>query len=322
MGKRFTNFPNGITSLGIPTFGTGMLPPFTGNYFFVKENSAVGIGVSAGQGTAQEPFNTLQQAINACVSGNNDVIFLEGTVHVSATVAWNKDFMHLAGLNAPSISPRARISQTGATLFTPLVNVTGQGCIFTNFGTFHGFATASAQICWAEAGQRNAYSGVLFGGMGHATAAAQAGSRSLTVGAAGQGENIFSNCVIGLDTIVRSAANASLEFLAGSPRNKFENCIFPADTSSAAALFVNIGASGIDRWQDFDKCAFINTIKSASTQMTVAFAMNAASGGLIAMRRSSLIGATKWGDTGGLAQIYVDGGPPTAATSGIGINPS
>src|SRR6185312_2873556 len=107
------------------------------------------------------------------------------------------------------------------------VNVTAQGCSFINIATFHGFANASAQICWAEAGGRNYYSNVQFFGMGDATAAAQAGSRSLTV--AGNGENIFVDCTIGLDTVLRATnANASLEFLSGTPRNKFFDCVFQA----------------------------------------------------------------------------------------------
>ncbi len=35
-----------------------------------------------------------------------------------------------------------------------------------------------------------------------------------------------------------------------------------------------------------------------------------------------MIGITKFGDTNGLANSYVDGGAPTAATSGIAVNPS
>ena len=61
---RFTNFPNGITSLGIPTFGTGTIPPFTGNYFFVQQTTTA--GVNAGSGTAQSPYNTIEAALAAC----------------------------------------------------------------------------------------------------------------------------------------------------------------------------------------------------------------------------------------------------------------
>lgn len=311
---RFTNFPNGITSLGIPTFGTGIIPPFTGNYFFVEENSNVGIGVSAGLGTAQSPFNTLTQALSAVTAGNNDVVFLIGTMHTSATIAWSKNNTHLVGLCAPSDNDRARISQTGATVFTPLVNVTASGCMFLDVATFHGFNNASAQICWAEAGGRNYYQTCQFLGMGDATAAAQTGGRSLTV--AGSGENLFVNCTIGLDTVARSVANASLEFLSGTPRNHFVAPIFQMLASANSPLHITVGASGLDRYAFFDAPAFINAIESTGTTINAAITANASAGGAVLLREPISIGATAIATTG---PVYGTGNVPTATTSGIAI---
>lgn len=311
---RFTNFPNGITSLGIPTFGTGSLPPFPSNYFFVQERTT--IGVSAGTGTAQDPFNTLSQAISACVDGNNDVIFLIGTVHVSATVAWNKSKMHLVGLSAPSDNSRARISQTGSTPFTPLVSVTGGGaCIFKDIATFHGFNNASAQVCWAEASSgRNYYEGCAFLGMGDATAAAQAGGRSLTI--SGGGESKFYDCTIGLDTVARSAANASLELLAGTARNIFRGCTFQMLASANTPLHITVGAAGMDRYALFADCAMINAIESTGVAISAGIVANAAAGGAVLLQNAFSLGATAIATTG---PVYGTGNIPTAATSGIAI---
>lgn len=315
----YTNFPDGITSFGVPTFGAGGLLPFTGKYFWVNEST----GSDGNTGGAEDPFATLTQALSQCTAGENDVVFLTGTVHVTATVAWSKNNTHLIGLCSPIESnARARISQTGSTLFTPLVNVTAQGCIFASIGAFHGFANASAQICWTENGGRNYYSRCSFLGMGNTTAAAQAGGRSLLVTGT-TGENTFESCQIGLDTITRSAANATLELAGGVPRNTFKGCVFPALTSSATALHIKTtGAAAIDRFQWFQDCAFINEVQSSSTTMTQVASMGASAGGLLLMQRCSSIGATKWGDTAALAQMYVDGGPPTAGTTGLAINPS
>lgn len=309
-----------VGQFGTPIWGVAGVLPFTGNYFWVDENS----GSDGNTGGPSDPFATLSQALSKCTSNNNDVVFLTGTVHVSAAVAWNKSRTHLIGL-APTLrgNARARISQTGSSVFTPLVNVTGSECIFMNIGAFHGFANASAQICWTEAGQRNYYKNCAFLGMGNATAAAQAGGRSLLISSAGGGEHNFVECQIGLDTITRSAANASLELAGGTPRNVFSRCILPCLTSSATALFIKTsGAAAIDRDQVFEDCSFINQIQSTSTQMTVAVSMSASAGGLLEMKSCTLIGATKWGDTAALAQMYVDGGAPTAATTGIAVNPS
>lgn len=311
---RWTAFPNGITSLGIPTFGSSSIPPFTGNYFWVQERTTA--GVSAGSGTVSDPYNTLAQAIAACVDGNNDVIFLVGTVHVSATVAWSKSKMHLVGVAAPGSNSRARISQTGSTLFTPLVSVTGGGgCIFQNVATFHGFANASAQVCWAEASSgRNSYQGVAFLGMGDATAAAQSGGRSLTI--SGGGENNFIGCTIGLDTIVRSAANASLECLAGTARNLFRKCVFQMDASANSPLHITVGADGIDRYLLLDDCMLINSVESGATAISAAIIANASAGGAVLLQNAFSLGATAIATTG---PVYGTGNIPTATTSGIAI---
>lgn len=307
------------TQFGMPLYGIAGLPPFTGNTYWVNETT----GSDGNTGGPTDPLATLSQAHSLCTSGNNDVVLLTGTVHTTATTTWSKSKTHLIGL-APELSSQARgrISQTGSTLFTPLVNVTGSECIFKNIGSFHGFANASAQICWQDSGGRNQYSNCLFGGMGNATTAAQAGGRSLVL-TGSTGENTFTDCQIGLDTITRSAANASLELAGATPRNVFKNCIFPALTSSATALFVKTAAAAaIDRFTWFQDCIFANAIQSTSTQMTVGFSMAASAGGMIIVQRCTSVGATKWGDAAALLQMYVDGGPPTAATTGLGVNPA
>ena len=314
MALNSTGGQNISDQFGMPLFGIAGTPPFTGNYYWVDETN----GSDGNTGGPQDPFKTLTQAHASCTAGNNDVVFLTGTVHVTATVAWTKSKTHLIGL-APQLDSvaRARISQSGTTVFSPLVNVTASECIFKNIGSFHGFVDLTTQICWAEAGQRNQYDNCAFLGMGNATGgASQTGSRSLTVGAAGQGENTFRNCVIGLDTIVRSAANASLEFLAGSPRNVFRNCLFPADVSSAGALFVTVGVGGIDRWALFDNCSFMNSVDSGSTTMSAGIIANAAAGGSIVVQGGLSLGATAIATTG---PVYVNGAVPVATTSSIAI---
>lgn len=299
------------TQFGMPLFGIAGVPPFTGNFFWVDETN----GSDGNTGGPADPFKTLSRAHSACLAGNNDVVFLSGTVHTTATLAWSKNNTHLIGLTAPSNNDRARISQTGSTVFSPLVNVTAQGCIFKNLGTFHGFADASTQICWAEAGGRNNYDNVQFLGMGNATAAAQAGSRSLTV--AGSGENLFVGCTIGLDTVTRgTAVNASLEFLTATPRNVFRSCIFQALVSLATEVHVTVGSGGLDRYALFDKCSFINAVESGGTTMNAAITANASAGGAILVQDAFSLGATAIATTG---PVYGTGNVPVATTSGIAI---
>ena len=49
----------------------------------------------------------------------------------------------------------------------------------------------------------------------------------------------------------------------------------------------------------------------------------ASAGGLILFKDATLVGITEFGsDANSLGQMYVDGGTPTAATTGIAVNPS
>jgi hypothetical protein len=304
-----------VCQFGMPLYGVSGVLPFGGNYFFVNEST----GSDGNTGGPQDPFATLTQALTACTNNNNDVVFLTGTVHTTATVNWSLNRTHLIGL-APELDSeaRARISQTGSTAFTPLVNVTGAECIFRNIGSFHGFAALTNQICWAEAGQRNQYFHCAFLGMGNATGgASQTGSRSLTVGAGGQGENTFDSCIIGLDTITRSAANASLELLGGTPRNVFRKCQFPALSSSASAVLVTVGASGMDRWALFDNCSFLNCVDSGGTTLSAAITANASAGGSIVLNNCISLGSTAIATANGVYvnQISAAG----ATTTGIAI---
>lgn len=302
---------------GMPLYGVAGILPFAGNQFWVDETN----GNDGNTGGPQDPLATLTQALSLATNNNNDVVFLVGTVHVTATVAWSKSCVHLIGL-APQLDSeaRARISQTGTNVFTPLVNVTGSECIFQNIGSFHGFANASAQICWNDSGGRNQYFNCAFLGMGNATAAAQSGSRSLTITGT-NGENTFHNCVIGLDTIARSAANASLEFLSSTPRNVFRKCIFPMLTSSASAVFVNAGATSLDRYALFEDCSFINTIESTSIAINAGITANAGAGGAILLTPGVIsLGTTAIATTGPVYGVGMNpGGANSATTNSIAI---
>jgi hypothetical protein len=149
-----TNFPNGVSSFGIPVL-PGVPVPFSGNYYFVDPVH----GSNGNQGTnIDRPFATLYYALSKCTSGNNDVIFLIGNGAVSGaatlstalaqavdstvttgTLLWNKDATHLIGICAPTgVAQRALIqppSGDGTTTYTAatfgsnaLVTVSGSGC--------------------------------------------------------------------------------------------------------------------------------------------------------------------------------------------------
>lgn len=297
----YTNFPEGITSFGIVTAGLAGLLPFTGNIFWVDETN----GSNGFTGGAGDPFGTLAYALSQCTANQNDVVLFTGTIHVSSTLVWSKNQVHLIGLcNGIERGKRARISVTGATAFTPMISVTASGCLFANFGTFYGFNSASNNaVCWADTGGRNCYNTVEIMGFGDGTAST--GTANITAARAfvlsgSTGECTFRNCVFGVDTIVRNATNYTLEISGASPRNYFFNCDFEADlgASGGASSHLLVGASGIDRYAKFVGCRFSGAANSGGTAMAQAFNVNASAGGTIWLDQSTIgTGITAWQTT-------------------------
>lgn len=347
-----TNFPNGITSFGVPVLGGIGGIPFTGKYWFVDPVN----GLDGNPGNAPGPgkaLQTLYRAHELAADGNNDVVILIGNGQASGsarlslanaqavdstatagTLNWTKNALHLVGVCAPTgVAQRARIAPPSGTYTQAtfgsgnFVVVTGSGCYFSNFSVFNGFSIGGTdQIAWTDNGNRNCYVNVDLFGAADAASGADTGSRSLKIGSGGSGELTFYGCVIGGDTVDRSDANASLEFAGGTPRNTFINCTFPMRATNAGVLSILCtGAASIDRWQRFDNCLFLNAMSSGATAQTVVVSMtNAAPGGYLAMNNCGFVGnsSTNWGDTNALANMYVLGATPTAASNGIMVNPS
>lgn len=283
------------------------------------------------------PKRSLLGAYNACQgnssTGQNDTVVLlangatSATARVDSAFTWAKAETHLVGVCSPvMISQRARLAPTSTTTaFANFLTISASGCVFQNIGIFDGFGTGTtAQICLTVTGSRNWFKNCHIGGMGDTTSAGDAGSRSLKIGSGGSGENLFEDCTIGLDTVTRAAANASVEFAGATPRNIFRRCQFPFMTSSATVLgILGTGNGCVDRFNEFDDCTFMNAIKSTSTAMTALLSFTtAAPGGMVVFKKCAMVGVTKFGDTNGLANSYIDMPAVSAAAGGLMLNPS
>lgn len=344
-----TTVADGLYQFGGMPVTPGVPVPFTGKYFFVDPVNGTDGNDGRSPGRA---FATLYAAINAATSGNNDVVVLigngaaSGSARLSAananavdstattgTLNWNKNAVHLIGIGAPNhTSQRARIATpTGTYTQTTfgsgnVVVVTGSGCYFSNFSLFVQFSTGgAAQIAWTDNGSRNCYNNVSLLGQVDVYSATHTDSRTLKIGSAGSGENAFYNCTIGADTqpTAKSVANATLELAGGTPRNRFVECIFPFFTSNAGVLgILGTGNACVDRWNSFERCLFLNNIKSTSTTMTaLASFTTAAPGGFLLFKDCDSVGMTKLGDTNALANSYVSNLYGTG-TSALDVNPS
>lgn len=282
----------------------------SGDSIFVNEATG---SDSTGDGSPNKPFATLDAGLAEATANNDDTVYLMGTSHRTAVLNWSKNGVNLVGLLAPSDNDRARISQTGSTAFANLVNVTGVGCRFENIATFHGFNDASAQICWQDLGGRNYYKNTQFLGMGDATAAAQAGSRSLILG--GAGEFLLEDCTFGLDTIVRATnPNATLEVVGGAPRIVIRRGVFQADVTDVSDVHIKVGAGGLDRYLYLDGC-FLHNFGTAM-DAAITNAGGSPGGNVVLSPNCSVVGATAVATTG---NVFVSGPVPTGATSSLAV---
>ncbi|MCG6534564.1 MAG: hypothetical protein L7F78_07705 [Syntrophales bacterium LBB04] len=262
---------------------------------------------------------TLSVGYGLLTTGSNDVLYIiPGTSGLTITTAmtWSKSYCHLVGLSAECMNPRARISNSGETIAN-LLSITGSGCIFKNF-RIGNYGTGAAALGTAIiTGGRNHFENVTFFGPGHATPAAETGSRALVLN--GAEENRFVNCYIGGDTIARTAANFIMEIKGGCVRNEFIKCKFISMTNTAAYAMIKI-TNEQDRFHLWDNCIFYNFSTNHAVTLTEVFDVTVSVTQDHAFINPALIGIAEL-DAGDVAGFVVVG-PATAATCGIGVVPT
>lgn len=303
--------PTAFTSLtvaGVPTMGMSGLPLTTGRVIFADYVN----GSDGNDGSAGFPVQTLSQAYSLTTSGNNDVVVMVGdgstaaTQRLTGTLTWANSATHLVGMAAPSfIGQRARISHAATaptTVFTPMVLVTGSGCIFSNFSLYEGFNPGSSTACvaWEDQGLRNAYINVNIQGMAGTGTYPTAGNASSTnLKLTGGGERAFYHCAIGASTIARTKANASVWLTGGAARDSFEDCIFPMWANATGGdnpFFVaGTGANAIQDFTLFKGCGFLNAMNISPVQAVAAAFISATPNGTFILSRCFATNTTQWG---------------------------
>lgn len=318
-----TNFPNGLYVKGIPVPGSVLN---SGKAYFVDPYR----GSNGNSGTRiDQAFADLATAEEACVSGNNDVVYLVSsgttaahvTSYLTATLEWDKHNTHLIGLAAPTgISPRARVANkaTGYTGFAPVLKVSANGCIIANLQVYCGLADATSLGAIEVTGQRNYFYRVHAAGIGTDT---QDASNAYSLKLTGGDENLFEQCTIGLQTTARgSAANSELMIATLSERNKFVDCEFHTFAEANTHQFILAGASALEGTTIFKNCSFLNKVNGGATTMTEAFDIDSTQNGNILLKNCTVVGATDWEANTESGVVYIDGGAPTNNTSGLAVN--
>ncbi len=268
----------------IPHMAGGLPPAILGGYqgksYFVKPYDGADGNTGKSPNSAKETLFGTYGGHGAATADRNDIVYLVSqsntaantTDYLSTTGTWSKDLTHLVGVCSGSrFSHRARVawlSTASSASDIPLVTWSADGCYCSNVQFFSGIGDANLSFDVLVSGSRNHFHNVHFAGIGHATNDAT-GAYSLTVSGV---ENYFEDCVIGLDTIVRTGANYEL-ILSGS-KNIFSNCIFLAYSETAGRCMVQ--SSATNGWNLFENCKFINWTTNLGTGPTNVFDMPAA----------------------------------------------
>lgn len=290
----YTNFPNGITSMGVPLFG-GSFGVTQGNSYFV----APGTGSDSNDGlTPQTAWATLAHALDECTANQNDVVYLlaqsntaaDTTDYQSVALDWNKDLTHLIGVGAsPFIGSRARIAQLSTALtIEDLFTVSADNCLIANIAVFQGVAssTATSPRACVVSGQRNRFVNCQLQGNGDTGGSMDtAGARSLAVTGA---ENTFEDCYIGLDTVIRATQTAEVT-IGNIARTTFLRCMI--NTYTSLSTFKAVTYTAPDRFVLF-KDGLINATLNITSAVAPTGALAAATSvnGQIILSNNPVVG--------------------------------
>jgi len=294
--------------------------PYVGDVFYVDPNAG---SDTANSGTSQDDaLATVAAAYAKCTSGNHDVVIIAptgGTGRTTETTAitWAKRFTHLIG----SAAPTAQDARAGINFGTGGSMVLSEnGCLFKNL-TMTGTVDINEQF--SITGDYNAFLGCDFKGALNATTGDDTAMRALNID--GGQENYFGGCTFGADTIMRSAANATIEFENAASRNVFEDCKFIAAIDAATPVHILFtGTSAIDRWVEFKNCTFYSFSANDATAMTACMNLSAqtATGHVLVTGAPYLaLGITDWEATAS-GRINMQAYSVTANTLGLAIKPT
>ena len=240
-----------------------------GNVWWVRPGTGVDSLAAGGGQTPASAFKTLTFALAQATANQNDVVLLcaesntaGGTTdYQSSVLTWNKDLVHLIGINAGSFcSPRSRVSNAAASnSFANLFTLSANGCLISGIEFFQGKGAttlSAAQTAVTVSGSRNVFVNCAISGIGDSTLD-YAGSNSLTVTG---DDTTFINCYIGLDTQVRGTAATYEVSIAGTAaRTRFVDCEFASYANSTSWRAVSIGAN-VDRFVKFIRPVFAASV--------------------------------------------------------------
>lgn len=318
----FTNFPNGVSSFGIPQLGNG-IPSTFGEYIFVDPDS---VGADDGR-SMKSAFRTVGQAVTKAVTNTHSVILMHGNSAHSSVATTNdeltltKNRLHFVGLGGGSryLGQRTRWTM-GVTTGTAIAIVqnTGVGNTFTNIKFDSSDTLSTSLFAFADGGEYTQLTNceiVHSGQLGVTTAAALLCNGDSAY---------YLRCAIGSLVHIWSVAAQNVLFdrvtIAGKVARDviFEECLSLSKTSDSSFVHHRgTGATDIERMLIYKNCGFINAkLGSANPAQCVGFTSTQTEGEIVLdancwERGNSAVSTTT------AVFIYNSGTPSNAGNSGV-----
>lgn len=318
-----TNFPNGISSFGIPLIGGGGVPATPGNIFFVDytKGSDGNTGLSV-----TKPFKTIAKAYDAAKSNNDDVICLMGNADhvVTSMLSVTKNRVHFIGIDGSPgrfFGQNAKISMGVTTAATDIACVqnTGSRNSFVNIKFTSANTKAESLYTVVEAGEYALY---LNCEIYKETDLDETGAAEMVMN--GDSAQVI-GCTIGstANAISGAVIRANVLLTKGIVTGKvsrdvvFERCRFWKRASHVNnRYFYGANATDVERMFHIKDCTFFNTkLAAAVPAQCVALAAEQTQG-FVLIDNCTSINNTKLSTTTG---VYIAGPVPTYATSGISV---
>jgi len=325
-----TNFPNGVSSFGVPTVGT--LPVVLGAsgigkiYFVDATNGSDG---NTGLSPAQA-LRTVAQAYSFAASGDTIALSTNSTHTLTAVLTHSKSRINWVGLDfsGRQVQQGAKIQLGGAIDGAYVIKVTGVRNSFSNIKFIMASTHANALTVMQEGGEGTLWNNCSFT-FGTVDNLDQTTAHEVV---AGSDSATYLNCTFGADTLLTSAARsvfhidqvtASQEFKS----NILENCNFIISSSSSTATFIRLDAVGDVLFSNvFKNCVFVASVDSAGGA-ALAEAAQTGTGttkGTLLFHYPSAFNVTDFSTatSGRNTNIQINSVSSTAGTAGVAVTPT
>lgn len=322
VNSAITNFPNGVSSFGIPVIGSG-IPASGGTYYFVD----YGNGNDGNDGlSAETPVKLLSTAYTRATSNKDDVICLMGnSTHVlTEMLDVTKNRVHFVGIDGTFgrlYGQNAKVSLTatsGATNIATIQN-TGIRNSFTNIKFINSSTVTEGIYCVAEGGEYTVYTNceIYKDTDLDQTAAAEMlhnGDSTQMIGC-----TIGSLANIVADNVIRPCVKVTATLSGKKFRDGvFIDCMFWRKAGGTEAVMIyGANATDVERLLLCKNCTFINNTLSAATPAHAVGFGAAQTQGTVLLQDCTSVDCTVMAQAA--VGIYVSGAVPTFATTGVSV---